>query len=66
MRYRYFFVLLWLPLSVLSQDGGQSTFSFLDIPHSPREEALGGTAIAVFDSDVSLSQITPSLLNSLI
>tara|TARA_B100001758_G_scaffold243937_2_gene254534 strand:+ start:16522 stop:17505 length:984 start_codon:yes stop_codon:yes gene_type:complete len=48
---------------MIAQDGGQSAFSFLNIPHSPRTEALGGSSIAILDSDVSLSAIAPSLLN---
>jgi hypothetical protein len=64
MRYKYFLIVLFLPLSIIAQDGGQSAFSFINIEHSPRVEALGGNAIAIFDDDVSLSQITPSLLNS--
>ena len=47
----------------MAQYGGQSAFSFLNIEHSPRIEAMGGSAIAVFDNDVALSQTAPSLLN---
>lgn len=56
-------IALLSPLSMIAQNGGQSAFSFINVEHSPRIEALGGSAIAVFDNDVSLSQTTPSLLN---
>ncbi len=64
MRYKYFLIVLFFPLSIIAQNGGQSAFSFINIEHSPRIESLGGSAIAVFDNDVSLSQTTPSLLNA--
>jgi hypothetical protein len=64
MRYKHFLIVLFLPLGILAQDGGKSAFSFINVEHSARQEALGGSAIAVFDNDVSLSQTTPSLLNA--
>jgi hypothetical protein len=50
---------------MIAQYGGQSAFSFVNVEHSPRVEAMGGNAIAVFDNDVALSQTVPSLLNPL-
>jgi len=64
MIYKYLLITLFLPLALFSQDGGQSAFSFINIEHSPRIEAMGGNAIAIFDSDVCLSERAPSLLNS--
>ena len=64
MRYKHFLIALFLPLGIIAQNGGQSAFSFINVEHSPRKEALGGSAIAVFDNDVSLSQTAPSLLNA--
>jgi len=52
-----------MPLSILAQVGGINTFSFVDVALSPRTEAMGGSAIAIMDNDVSLVQSTPSLLN---
>ena len=63
MRYKYLLIALFLPVIIIAQDGGINAFSFVNVEHSPRIEALGGSAIAVFDHDVSLSQTTPSLLN---
>ena len=56
-------IAFFLPLSILAQVGGINTFSFVDIALSPRTEAMGGSAIAIIDNDVSLVQSTPSLLN---
>ncbi len=53
-----------MPLSLLAQIGGTNAFSFSNIEVSPRIEAIGSNAIAIFDNDVSLSQTTPSLLNA--
>jgi hypothetical protein len=61
---RKILIALFSPLALFSQDGGQSAFSFINIEHSPRIEAMGGSGIAIFDNDVSLSQTTPSLLNT--
>lgn len=63
MRYIYILIALCFPLGMMAQYGGQSAFSFVNIEHSPRIEAMGGSAIAVFDNDVALSQTAPSLLN---
>ena len=65
MSKRNIFLLGFLiPLSIVAQSGGQTAFSFVDIETSSRVEALGGSGIAIFDNDVSLSQTTPSLLNA--
>ena len=53
-----------MPLSLWAQIGGTNAFSFSNIEVSPRIEAIGSNAIAIFDNDVSLSQTTPSLLNA--
>ncbi len=62
MRYKHLIILLLLPLIITANDGTKSAFIFVNVEHSPRIEALGGSAIAVFDGDVTLSQTTPSLL----
>ena len=64
MRYKHLLVAFLLPFSIIAQNGGENAFSFINIEHSPRIESLGGSVIAVFDNDVSLSQTTPSLLNT--
>ena len=57
-------IAVFLPLSLWAQIGGTNAFSFSNIEVSPRIEAIGSNAIAIFDNDVSLSQTTPSLLNA--
>ena len=63
-KYFLFLFLFVLPEIVCSQNGGQNSFSFLNIEHSPRIEALGGGPISIIDDDVSIIQSNPSLLNS--
>ena len=58
------YLALLLPLSMYSQNGGQTAFSFVNIETSPRTEAMGGSLITVVDNDLSLVNTTPSLLNS--
>ena len=50
-------------INCFSQSGGQSLFKFLEIENSARSQALGGYSSAILDNDVSLSLMTPSLLN---
>ena len=64
MRYKYLLITFFFPFILIAQDGGKSAFSFLNVDHSPRTEAVGGSSIAIFDSDVSLSATVPSLLNA--
>ena len=61
---RYILIILFFSLGVSAQDGGINTFSFVNIEYSPRVSALGGSSIAIYDNDISLSLTTPSLLNS--
>ena len=51
-------------MTLLSQVGGITAFSFVDVELSPRIEAMGGSGIAIIDRDVALAQTTPSLLNA--
>ena len=64
MKIKTILLVFFLPLSLLDQVGGINAFSFIDVELSPRIEAMGGSVVAVVDSDVSLGQTTPSLLNS--
>ena len=64
MRYKFFLISLFFSFNITAQDGGQNAFLFVNVEHSPRIESLGGSAISIFDNDVSLSQTTRSLLNS--
>ena len=63
MKSKIIYITFFLPFSILAQIGGQTAFSFVDVVLSPRIEAMGGSAIAIMDNDVTLAQSTPSLLN---
>lgn len=51
-----------MPFYTLSQIGGQSTYSFLNLSNSSRIASLGGSSLAVKDHDVSLAIFNPSLI----
>ncbi|MCB0400951.1 MAG: type IX secretion system protein PorQ [Flavobacteriales bacterium] len=64
-RFKQVLVLVFLltAVSAFSQIGGSNTFEFLNVPVSARTGALGGSVIAVYDSDPAISMVNPSLLN---
>ncbi len=67
MRSPKFFLFIFLLLGSFStnaQIGGTNTYEFLNIPISARVAGLGGSVIAVYDNDPTLSLSNPSLLNS--
>jgi len=53
-----------LPLSLLAQLGGKSTYQFLTLPTSARSASLGGYAISQRDGDINLVADNPALLDS--
>lgn len=62
---RIFFIFLLLSSFIgNAQIGGTNTYEFLNIPISARVAALGGSVIAVYDNDPTLSLGNPSLLNA--
>ena len=63
MKFRCFYILFFFSTSLFSQNGNTS-FSFLNFETSSRSIAMGGDLISIFDNDISLSQKTPSILNS--
>jgi len=50
--------------NVNSQIAGESTYEFLNISSSPRQLALGGKEITLFDFDVNQPSINPASINS--
>ena len=58
------FILLCF-FEVNSQIAGESTYQFLNIPSSPRQLALGGKEITLFDFDVNQPSVNPASLNSM-
>lgn len=63
MQYQYVLIMFFFAFNSFAQNGGKGVFLFSNIEHSPRAQALGGSAIAIYDNDVSLSSNVPSLLN---
>jgi hypothetical protein len=47
-----------------SQVGGQSVYQFLNLITSPRQAAMGGKLITLFDYDVNQGQYNPASINS--
>ena len=64
MRRSVILLVFYFPMNLLAQIGGVNSFSFVDIDLSPRVESMGGSVIAIVDNDLSLAQVTPSLLNT--
>lgn len=64
MKKQVLFFLLILPVLGWSQIGGDYVYNFLSVPVSPRAAALGGSAIAINDGDISLANENPALLTA--
>ena len=47
-----------------SQVGGQSVYQFLNLITSPRQAALGGKIITIYDEDVNQANFNPAVINS--
>lgn len=45
------------------QIGGQSVYQFLNLVNSPRQAALGGKIITLYDEDVNQAQFNPASIN---
>jgi hypothetical protein len=63
LRLSICFVSLLLPLKYTCAQPGGKAFQFLEVTNSARVAALGGDAVAIFDSDPDLAYHNPSLLN---
>lgn len=64
MKQKYLFILfLLLPFVLLAQEPGQYAFTFLEEPVSARTVALGGNVAAIYDNDITLGFVNPSLIN---
>lgn len=47
-----------------SQIGGKYTYQFLNLVTSPRQAALGGKTITIYDNDVNQAQFNPATINA--
>jgi len=53
-----------MSLSTFGQVGGQSVYQFLNLMTSPRQAALGGKVITLFDYDVNQGHFNPASINN--
>ncbi|MBT8394181.1 MAG: type IX secretion system protein PorQ [Flavobacteriaceae bacterium] len=58
-----FFISVLIAPFVFSQIGGESTYQFLNLVSSPRQAALGGKIITIYDYDVSQPIFNPASIN---
>lgn len=56
-------VLLFFCTVSFSQIGGKSVYQFLNLSTSPRQAALGGKPITIYDYDVNQAQFNPASIN---
>ena len=57
------FLFLFCTLSY-GQIGGQSVYQFLNLTTSPRQAALGGKIITIYDDDVNQAHFNPASINA--
>lgn len=57
------FTLLLCNTIAFSQIGGQSVYKFLNLVTSPRQAALGGKTITIYDQDVNQALFNPATIN---
>ncbi len=51
-------------ISTYAQVGGQSVYQFLNLVTSPRQAALGGKVITIYDEDVNQTHFNPANINA--
>jgi hypothetical protein len=57
------FVFMFIGTISVAQVGGQSVYQFLDLITSPRQAALGGKLITIYDEDVNQGLFNPATIN---
>ena len=57
------YVLLFVCAVSYSQVGGKYTYQFLNLVTSPRQAALGGKVITIYDNDVNQAHYNPATIN---
>ena len=58
----YVYFLLFCTISY-GQIGGQSVYQFLNLVTSPRQAALGGKTLTIYDEDVNQANFNPATIN---
>ena len=61
-KYLYAFLLLFCSVTY-GQIGGQSVYQFLNLVTSPRQAALGGKTVTIYDEDVNQANFNPATIN---
>lgn len=56
-------LLVFTSTITFAQVGGKSVYQFLDLVTSPRQAALGGKLITIYDSDVNQALFNPATIN---
>lgn len=64
MHFSQLVSLFFLTQVINAQIGGQSVFQFLDLTTSPRQAALGGKNVTIYDYDVNQGLYNPALINT--
>ena len=64
MKSLFIILSILIPLIGTAQIGGNHVYDFLSIPISPRAAALGGSAMAINDGDITLANENPALLSA--
>jgi hypothetical protein len=58
----FYYLFLYSSLGIC-QVGGKSTYQFLNLITSPRQAALGGKVITIYDNDVNQAHFNPASIN---
>ncbi len=61
-RFLFSFLFLFCSLSY-GQIGGKYTYQFLNLVTSPRQAALGGKTVTIYDEDVNQANFNPATIN---
>ena len=62
MKINILLIIFFFPLYLFSQSN--SAYQFVNLELSPRSLAMGGSLISIFDNDISLATVVPSLINA--
>ncbi len=60
---RFYVIFLFSIVSCQAQIGGRTVYQFLNLVTSPRQAALGGKVITIYDYDVNQPQYNPATIN---
>lgn len=64
MVVRFLFTMLFFgSAAAYAQVGGQSVYQFLNLVTSPRQAALGGKVLTIYDADVNQAHFNPATIN---